>query len=610
MTSCLFGYVGLNLLMAFFFLLACVTSVVLTNRNYNTSSNTNNWILVGALTPSSANFRVRLLSSSSTTKEEEDEDRLVVSLQPVVASNAAAVYVWDEPLLSSTTTTTTDEDANNNNTTSQEQQQQLYVQSITVDSLQSDTLYYYGILSVDGQQVRSTGQFRTAPLAGQRTNFRFATAGCAMTGSRHTVFGEIAKEDILFFLHLGDFHYLDVDSDVLQDRIVGIDKVMGSSSQAALLASTALAYMWDDHDWLGNDSYGYSQGRETALASYRQAFPHPEPLPSSNSTAATAATASGDDCSGGVYHAFTIGTVRFVLSDLRSERTQDTIYSEEQREWLYNELAQADQYDFIVWVTPTPWIGPEDPDEDSWMGAAVDRRELSSFISEALADTQNLLAISADAHMVGFDDGSHTFYGEIEQSDATVPPPSFPILHSGPLDRLGSIKGGPYSDGCTAYKYERNHQYSVVAFDGDGDEPCLDIRSYRVFEELQKEEIFSKRLCGQIFRSASEENSTGGTCEEKLFSTTNLALIATASSMLVIVFLQACFLGNGVFGAVLASSFVVVWFGLSLIVGLYIPIAKGYAQFDTFPIALIGFLQIWCAVVYLMCWICSSKRAA
>ena len=565
--SWLFGKVTLNLLMAAFFFAACVTSVVLTNQNYSTDAS-QDWMLVGGLTSNSATFRVRLRDGPTS-------ERFVVSTAPLLNENSTGIVLEEELVVRDDST---------------------LVQSVTVESLESDTEYYYGTLSgEDGQEVlMRQGRFRTAPPTGERSSFKFAAAGCAMTGSEHRIFSEIEDEDVLFFMHLGDFHYLDINDEDVEVRINGIDKTLGSASQASLFANTPMSVMWDDHDWLGNDSLGYDKGRQAALDSYQQAFPFHAPLPSNNS----------------MYHAFTIGTVRFVISDLRSERTEESMYSDEQREWLFNEIAQAEQYDFVIWVTTVPWIGEPEPGADNWMGQPADRRDLSNWISTVLASKQNLLALSADAHMVGFDDGSHTYYGNettVYNGNETGTPLSFPILHSGPMDRLGSVKGGPYSGGCTTYKYERNSMYSVVEFNGDdGDQPCLEIKSYRVLPGLEgsagKEEVFSAKLCGQMF--SSSQDATEGDCDAEWFSKTNKSLIASASCILFLVYIQSCLVGNSICDAFLISASVTIWFGLSLVAAFFIPKAQGYDQFDTFAIAVIGLTQTATATVYLLAWGC------
>jgi hypothetical protein len=289
--------------------------------------------------------------------------------------------------------------------------------------------------------------------------------------------------DSVFLLRCRDFHYEDLNVDSVPRRIQALDRVLNSPSQRQLFSSP-LASIWDDHDWLGelfraeglipsqsvpmcvvlqrsapigvvssltclcleslfivplapqtgNDSNGYNGFRDAALEAFRLAMPSYTPLPSKNSA----------------YQAFTIGTVRFVISDLRSESTETSIYSKEQKEWLFQELSKSDQYDFVIWVTPKPWIEEETPGSDAWKGYSADRAELSQWISTQVTK-KNVLAISSDAHMLAFDDGSNTYYGDATTSATTNasstssgPIESFPLLQSGPLDRLGSFKGGGF----------------------------------------------------------------------------------------------------------------------------------------------------------------------
>ena len=76
------------------------------------------------------------------------------------------------------------------------------------------------------------------------------------------------------------------------------------------------------------------------------------------------------------YHAFTIGTVRFIVSDLRSEASGTSIYSPKQRSWIFNDISDAPSYNFVVWMTTKPWIGPLDPTGDGWAGFEDDQSEL------------------------------------------------------------------------------------------------------------------------------------------------------------------------------------------------------------------------------------------
>jgi hypothetical protein len=357
--------------------------------------------------------------------------------------------------------------------------------------------------------------------------------------------------------------------------------VLNSKTQSDLFSNTALAYIWDDHDYLGNDSEGEGEGRDAALESFRIGFPYYEPLPASLNTMSKEVSP---------YHAFTIGTVRFIISDLRSEATAASIYSQEQKEWLYNEIANSTMYDFVVWISSKPWIGPEKED-DAWWGHAQDRAELSEHIVQTVTK-QNLIALSSDAHMVGFDDGRNTYYGENSSSV------SFPILQSGPLDRLGSTKGGPFSDGCHTVKYERNFQYSTIEFQmptATNEEACIEIKSG----------TFSKKLCGAIF--GSKENAGGGSCSESTLSGGSIALISISGILLLLSMIAACCYFERM-EAVKVSAILICSFFFPLIAGFGIPLAMGVKQFDTFTILLISFLQMLTTFCFIYLWARNNKN--
>ena len=80
--------------------------------------------------------------------------------------------------------------------------------------------------------------------------------------------------------------------------------------QAALYRHVPIAYVWDDHDYGPNDAGADSPTRTAARTAYREVVPH-HPL-----------VRPGDSP---IQQAFTIGRVRFVLTDNRSERTEDSM---------------------------------------------------------------------------------------------------------------------------------------------------------------------------------------------------------------------------------------------------------------------------------------------
>jgi alkaline phosphatase D len=297
--------------------------------------------------------------------------------------------------------------------------------------LRPDTPYRFRLIVDDSADTASAGTFRTFPSG--PASFRFALGSCARTGSTHPVFDRILDQDPLFFLHTGDLHYENVASTDPDEYRRAYDEALASPVQRRFFRSLPVPYMWDDHDFGGDNSDSTSHGREAARKIYREYVPH-YPL------------ARG----GTLQQAFTVGRIRFLVTDCRSGRSpwkapdgpKKTMLGPEQKDWLKAELLAArDAYPLIVWVSSLPWIGTGG--KDGWSMYAHERRELASFI--AGNGIGNLCMLSGDAHMLAIDDGTHSGYAEGGGG-------AFPVFHAAPLDRPGSVKGGPYSHGTLSHR--------------------------------------------------------------------------------------------------------------------------------------------------------------
>jgi phosphodiesterase/alkaline phosphatase D-like protein len=143
-----------------------------------------------------------------------------------------------------------------------------------------------------------------------------------------------------------------------------------------------------------------------------------------------------------VFQAFTVGDVRFVMTDARSARVPasgdepGTMFGPDQLDWLTRELSRADRYGLVVWVQGAPWVDKPDPTSDTWAAFPEERQAIADTI--ARYDVDNLMMVSGDAHMLAYDDGTHTDYSR--SGDA-----GFPLLHAASLDRKAGQKGGPYT---------------------------------------------------------------------------------------------------------------------------------------------------------------------
>ena len=301
-------------------------------------------------------------------------------------------------------------------------------------------------------------------------SFDVGLAACALTGSENPVFDAIREAEPLFFLHLGDLHYenISVNSRARYRQAVG--RVLRSRRQSELYRSMPIAYMWDDHDFGPNDSDRTSPGREAARLTYQEMVPH-YPL-----------RAGAGDVP--IYQAFSIGRVRFIMTDLRSERdpkgfgdaAERTMMGAAQKDWFKQQLLEANgRYPVIAWVNTVPWITPASEGADNWGGYAAERREIANFIADN--DVRGLVMLSGDAHMMALDDGTHSDF-------STSGGAAFPVVHAAPLDRQGTTKGGPYTlgpftNGSNVVPHDGQWVRMRVEDEG-GDEVCLTWTGYQV----------------------------------------------------------------------------------------------------------------------------------
>ena len=102
-----------------------------------------------------------------------------------------------------------------------------------------------------------------------------------------------------------------------------------------------------------------------------------------------------------------------------------------------------------------PWIASEASGSDNWAGYTTERAEIADFIADN--DIDGLFMIAGDAHMVAIDDGTNSDYSATGGA-------GFPVLHAAALDRPGSDKGGPYSEGS----FPGAGQFGVVDVTDDG----------------------------------------------------------------------------------------------------------------------------------------------
>jgi hypothetical protein len=319
------------------------------------------------------------------------------------------------------------------------------VATFALTGLRPDTEYRYAV-EVEGRvDAARRGRFRTFPRG--PASFTVAFGGCARIGSNGRVFDAIRALDPTLMLLLGDLYYGNVSENDPDQFRRHYERLLSRPAQSALYRSVPVDYVWDDHDFGPDGAGADNPARPAARQVYGELFPH-------------YALPAGDG--GPIYHAFDIGRVRFIVTDLRSARDapdepdgpDKTMLGTAQKAWLEQQLLEASRTRaLVVLVSSVPWIASAAPGSDGWGGYASERDELGRFMAANGID--NLLMLAGDAHMIAIDDGSHSGYGGAA---------GFPLIHAATLDQLGATKGGPYSEGM----YPGSGQFGTVEVHDDG----------------------------------------------------------------------------------------------------------------------------------------------
>jgi len=358
--------------------------------------------------------------------------------------------------------------------------------TLSVQGLQPDTDYFYGIevAGVLRTELISRGRLRTFPLG--RGSFKIAFASCSdYRKPDQRAFDAIAAERPLMFIHMGDLHYNDTNSTNVDDYRANYDAVLNHPVQSALYRNVALAYMWDDHDFCGNDSDTNAIGREPARTVYKERTPHYPIAP----------------VGGPVSQAFTIGRVRVILTDLRSaavsasqrESATKTKMGAAQKAWFKQELINARDAGFplTLWFCSMPWIGAPALGNDAWDGYATERTEIANFIKDNRIT--NVVLLSGDMHGLAYDDGTNSDYATGGGAPLTV-------LHAASLTHTGEIKGGPYVKG----PFLDGLQYGILeVFDSGGPSVACRFIGKKVGEGEKINYIFSSSAVGSASAALS-----------------------------------------------------------------------------------------------------------
>lgn len=249
--------------------------------------------------------------------------------------------------------------------------------------------FYRGVIATAAGAVErgTAGRFRTPPAAGQE--FRFGWSGDMDAAHQpYTLLDRVAAQAPDLFLFVGDTIYADSPRDQAVTTLAGYREKHRENRDdpclQRLLAQTAVAAIWDDHE-VANDF----DGSHFAVAEGRTALREYWPMRTADPTV--------------LYRRLSWGpAVDVVILDTRQYRSPNamadgarkTMLGRRQKEWLKEEL-RASRTPFKFVVSSVPFLGPFGIDK--WNGFATERDELKRFFRQERIG--GLVFLSADMHL-------------------------------------------------------------------------------------------------------------------------------------------------------------------------------------------------------------------
>ncbi len=350
----------------------------------------------------------------------------------------------------------------------------------SLSSLSSDTTYYYRYVD-DGDIINDVFKFKTVSLE-VPLSFTMGFGACPRPTTSSLAWGRIRDRDVLFFQSLGDTTYIDSQDVTGNTQKTAWFNWLSRSDVREMNDNVAYSYMWDDHDYGDNDDDSTNPAKSAQQANYRNIFPsHPLELGS-----------------GSIYYAYTVGRVRVIVPDLRSERLSPLIMSTTQMDWVKQELTDFNNNASLkvcIFVSSSMWSGLFDNTApDSWEQASAQRTELTDHIL-SLGIEDRIALISGDIHVLCGDSGANNKYG-------TSGGGGFPIYHSAPL--AGTTYGTPNTNLDLGFFNPDNggsvFQYATLEIQDTGSTVFM---TYRGYDATSDTELLSHSITVDGAQSAS-----------------------------------------------------------------------------------------------------------
>jgi alkaline phosphatase D len=235
---------------------------------------------------------------------------------------------------------------------------------------------YHAFIDVDGVQLAGPIPIWTAPPAGSATPLRLGFGSCTRDDSQ-PIFSAVADADLDAFFFVGDNHYGDTANlDALRWNYRWAHARPGRREFMSAVPTLAI---WDDHDYVGNNTDGSAAGKATALRAFAESWPNPS---------------FGEPGLDGVFFRWSWGEVDVFGLDDRYWRGEDgSVLGAPQTDWIVAELA-ASTATWKVVALGSQWTA--DGSNDSWASFLPARDALLTTLGDL--GIAGIVFIDGDIH--------------------------------------------------------------------------------------------------------------------------------------------------------------------------------------------------------------------
>jgi alkaline phosphatase D len=329
-----------------------------------------------------------------------------------------------------------------------------YTAEVEVVGLEPETDYLYAF-DVDGEPGE-VHRFHTAPAVGVPVQTRFTFGSCARDADQ---FAFAAMDSLApdFFLFIGDAHY--ANSEDLSSERWFYRWSLERPARAAFLSHTPTMAVWDDHDFTGNNTDGFSPGKTTALRTFDEYWANPADDPGMEP---------------GVYFSHRWGDLEFFMVDVRYHRSVDgTLLGTTQREWLRQGLRDSTAtFKFVAGGSQFTTHGST----DSWAAFPIDQAEVFDVISDEGVD--GVVFLSGDVHRAELRAIDRSFAGGYD----------IPELSSSPLATTNApCSPDPEEREC----FDEGMYFIVVDVDTTTADPVMRAQIRDAFTNVQAEWVIA-----------------------------------------------------------------------------------------------------------------------